>query len=187
MENFILSKLKSDLPSNLFYHGLHHTIDVFNAALQIGEQEMLDELDSLLLKTAALFHDSGFMIQNKGHELIGCEMARNSLPDFGYSENEIEIICGMIMATKVPQSPKCKLEEIICDADLDYLGRDDYDVISNDLYQEINQDGKINKKQWLKLQIDFLENHRYFTQTSIKNRNKNKAIRLIELKKEFNN
>ena len=33
-------------------------------------------------------------------------------------------------ATKIPQTPLTKLEEIICDADLDYLGREDFFEIS---------------------------------------------------------
>jgi hypothetical protein len=75
----------------------------------------------------------------------------------------------------------------MCDADLDYLGRDDYETISNTLYQEINPDGNISKKQWVKLQIDFLENHKYFTKTSINNRSQNKIRRLNKLKKELVN
>ena len=40
------------------------------------------------------------------------------------------------MATEIPQNPKTHLEMIMCDADLDYLGRYDFETISNNLYTE---------------------------------------------------
>lgn len=58
--------------------------------------------------------------KHAGHEFEGCLIARTALPGFGYTGEDI-MICGMIMATKIPQSPTNILEEIICDADLDYL------------------------------------------------------------------
>ncbi|MCK9612757.1 MAG: hypothetical protein PHR81_00260 [Bacteroidales bacterium] len=40
------------------------------------------------------------------------------------------------MATKIPTKLKNKLEKLLCDADLDYLGREDYMEISNRLRRE---------------------------------------------------
>jgi uncharacterized protein len=79
-----------------------------------------------LLKTACLFHDIGFTISGQDHEERGCEIAEEVLPDLNYDSDQINRIKGMIMATKIPQTPNNKLEQIICDADLDYLGRDDF-------------------------------------------------------------
>src|SRR6185369_1981441 len=90
-----------------------------------------------------------------------------NLPGFGYNEKEIEIICGMIMATRFPHQPKNLLEQIICDADLDYLGRDDFFKISNDLFRELSIYGMLaNEKDWYKLQESFLSSHTYFTRTA---------------------
>ncbi|HNE29395.1 MAG TPA: phosphohydrolase [Saprospiraceae bacterium] len=125
-----------------------------------------------LVKTAALFHDAGF-VKNKhaGHEHEGCLMAQADLPRFGYSNEDIEVICGMIMATKIPQSPGNLLEEIICDADLDYLGRDDFYKIGNWLYEELQAYHLIGDEQaWNRLQVSFLNAHRFHTRT-------NKALR----------
>jgi predicted metal-dependent HD superfamily phosphohydrolase len=168
----IVHHLEQNLPSDLFYHGIHHTFDVFDAALVIAENEKIDSADDLtLLKTAALFHDSGFTIDASKHEECGCDLAREILPACDYTNSQIDQICGMIMATKIPQQPLNLLERIICDADLDYLGRDDFFKIGDTLYQELKAFDKIKDvTQWNQLQISFLTNHQYHTEFSRGNR-----------------
>ena len=128
-KKFIINKLESGLSQNLFYHGFHHVMDVLMSAEMLGTLERITHQEMELLLVAVLFHDSGFLVSPVEHEKRGCRLARENLPGFGYTEEEIETICGMIMATHFPQQPHTKLEEIICDADLDYLGRDDFFVI----------------------------------------------------------
>ena len=168
----VVSHLEKNLPADLFYHGIHHTLDVFDAALVIAENEKIDSADDLtLLKTAALLHDSGFTIDASKHEECGCDLARDILPACDYTDSQIDQICGMIMATKIPQQPLNLLECIICDADLDYLGRDDFFKIGDTLYQELKAYNKIQDVlQWNQLQISFLSNHQYHTEFSQGNR-----------------
>ena len=189
-ENFIVNKLRKELSKDLFYHSINHVEDVLHAAVNLAKLEKINDTDLHLLKIAVLFHDSGFTVHAKDHEATGCDIVRKTLPEFGYSTSQIEKICGMIMSTRIPQSPKNLLEEIICDADLDYLGRDDYDFISNNLYKEINENGKLDEDSWLKLQISFLETHHYYTASAIGMRKQKKAEKLHSLKKKlagFNN
>lgn len=163
-EKFILDKLERELPANLYYHGLHHTLDVFNAAREIAAEEALTEYELKLLRIAVLYHDAGFTTVYKNHEEKACEMVKKDLPKYGYTEKEIDQICGMIMATKIPQNPKNKLEMIICDADLDYLGRHDFKEISNTLFQEMKIYVNLHdEKEWYNIQKKFLGNHTYFT------------------------
>lgn len=182
-KNFIVEKLSRELSSNLYYHGVHHVLDVLAAAEMLGKQEKISEKESELLKVAVLFHDSGFVKGPKNHEQIGCEMAQKNLPSFGYSSDEINTICGMIMATAYPQKPKTHLEEIICDADLDYLGRDDFFTIGNNLLKEMNTNGSIKTEaDWNKLQEDFLDSHHYFTKTANLLRGKKKQEHLEKIR-----
>jgi len=168
VKDFILTKLRDELPANLTYHSLEHIKDVYNAAELLGKLEGVTGEDLTLLLTAVLFHDSGFLVQQRDHELNSCKLAENYLPNYGYTSSQIEKICGMIMATSIPQSPKNNLEKIICDADLDYLGRDDFFTIGNKLYDELCMYGILSSEnEWNKLQVRFLENHQYFTQSAI--------------------
>jgi hypothetical protein len=184
---YILSQLQQGLPGNLSYHGIHHTRDVVASALTIGRAEGIDTHSLRLLETAAWMHDCGFIIQYKNHEEAGCSLAKSWLPHFNYSDADIEIICGMIMATRIPQSPNNLLEQIICDADLDYLGRDDFHPIAFTLFEELKlmMPGGLNEKDWDNIQIKFLESHQYFTNFSLQNRKPRKEQHLQSVKDKY--
>ena len=180
---FILNKLDKELSTDLTYHGLHHTLDVLRCTDELCYYEKVSPYHRLLLKTAALFHDSGFTISNVEHEKQGCKIVRKYLPDYDYSPREIELICGMIMATKIPQRPKNYLEAIICDADLDYLGRDDFYEIGQSLFEELKAYDVLHTEEaWNRLQVNFLEQHQFFTATNTKRRAPKKHSFLEELK-----
>jgi len=181
---YILTRLRTELSAQLLYHGLHHTLDVLRAAKALCDSEGVRGHSRVLVKTAALFHDAGF-VHNKhaGHEYEGCLMARAALPGFGYSNEDIETICGMIMATKIPQSPTNLLEEIICDADLDYLGRADFYTIGTTLFQELTTYNLLHGEQsWNRLQVNFLNAHHFHTRTNKTLREPVKRQYLEELK-----
>ncbi len=183
-EEFILAKLKRDLSPTLYYHGLHHTLDVVDAVSKLAQAEDVTDTESLtLLRTAALYHDCGFITTYQGHEAEGCRYARETLPQFGYLSEQIEQICGMIMATKIPQNPQNLFEEILCDADLDYLGRADFDPIASSLFEELKERNFIrDEAAWNRIQVSFLESHHYWTKTATALRQSNKQERLNSLK-----
>lgn len=185
-QGFILDKLERELPVDLHYHNLKHVKDVYNAVLRYTDECGIKGDDATMLKTAALFHDAGFIIQAKGHEEISCGYAEEFLPSFGYSTAEVKMICGMIMATKIPQTPNSKLEQILADSDLDYLGRDDFFPISDRLFLELKSAGTIaDETQWNRLQVDFFESHHYFTDAAQKARNSKKAQNLTMIKEKL--
>lgn len=170
-KTYINGRLRKELPKHLSYHSVAHVKDVYAAAERLAKAEGVKGEDLTLLLTAVMYHDCGFMVQSKEHEKIGCDIARQSLPDFGYSPEQIERICGMIMATRIPQTPQNLLEQIIADADLDYLGRDDFWAIGNKLFTELQMYGIIQTEdEWNALQVRFLEQHHYFTKTAIETR-----------------
>ncbi|HMI06330.1 MAG TPA: HD domain-containing protein [Flavobacterium sp.] len=184
-KNYISSRLRKELPKHLYYHSVSHVKDVYDSARRIAVSEGIKGEDLKLLLIAAMYHDCGFIIQAKDHEQISCDIAKENLPQFDFTEAQIEKICGMILATKLPQEPKNLLEEIICDADLDYLGRDDFFTIGNKLFLELQVYGIIsNQKEWDTLQIRFLEQHHYFTPTAIDSRKPQKEKYLSILKQK---
>lgn len=186
VKSFILEKLNRELPEHLSYHSVYHVEDVYEAALKLAEDENVTGDDLTLLLTAVLFHDSGFLVGPTNHEEISCGIASGILPNYDYSQEQIDRICGMIMATKIPQTPKNHLEEIICDADLDYLGRDDFFVIGNRLFAEMCVYGVVSDEDdWNRLQINFLNKHRYFTKSAIRLRKKHKDDYLEMLKSKM--
>jgi len=182
LQEIILDKLEKELPPYLYYHNVKHTVDVVTEVELIGWAEGLEDEDILILKTAGLFHDAGHTVSYDDHEYQGTLLARTYLPEYGYTTEEIDRICEVIMATKMPPQPKDLLQRIICDADLDYLGRSDMIPVSNTLYKELKEQDKIGTlNDWNKLQVKFITGHQYFTKTaqSLREVNKQKQIERI--------
>jgi adenylate cyclase len=179
IQEIILDKLEKELPKGLYYHNVKHTVDVVTEVELIGWGEGCSDEEILLLKTAALFHDAGHTVSYDNHEYNGTVLAREMLPGYNYSPEQIERICSIIMSTKLPPKPKDLLESIICDSDLDYLGRSDFIPVSNTLYEELKEMNKMGSlNEWNKLQVKFISGHQYFTKTARSLREVNKQLQI---------
>lgn len=184
---FILDKLRHGLPTNLFYHNIEHVMDVYQSVIRIGQSEQLDASTLVALKTAALMHDAGMLKTYRGHEEAACSLVKLWLPQFDYSTSEMDYICRVILTTQLPQSASEIGEKILCDADLDYLGRDDFFMIAHRLRFEWNNMG-INRttlRQWYELQIEFIEHHRFYTESNKILREEGKRKNLEQIKELF--
>jgi class 3 adenylate cyclase len=179
IQEIILDKLEMDLPGHLFYHNVKHTVDVVTEVELIGWAEGCSDEEILLLKTAALFHDAGHITAYDNHEYYSTQIAREILPAYNYTSDQIERICSIIMATRLPPKPTNLLENIICDSDLDYLGRSDFIPVSNTLYEELSAQNKIGSlNDWNKIQVKFISGHQYFTKTARRLREVNKQLQI---------
>jgi class 3 adenylate cyclase/predicted metal-dependent HD superfamily phosphohydrolase len=182
IEDEILQQLQTNLPANLYYHNVKHTTDVIYIVEDIARKEKVNDEEMLLLKCAALFHDTGFMVTYDNNEEVAAKLAEQTLRKYKFSEDQIETVKRLIIATKMPQKPKDHIEKIICDADLDYLGRPDFIPISQNLFRELFERGKIDTIiQWNKMQYKFVREHTYFTETARKHRGQGKQNVLANL------
>ncbi len=183
-EDYIVSRLKKELPTSMYYHTLEHTLDVQKVAKQLIKKEKIDPHTGLIIETAVLFHDSGMIINYKDHELASVEIARNSLPNYSYSTKEITEICDLIMVTRLPQRPETYTGHVLCDADMDNLGREDFFIQSFRLKLELEMNGIGNStlKGWLLNLVRFLEEHTYYTPSAIELRQAKKMQNLSELR-----
>jgi len=184
IQKYAIQKLTEGLSEKLTYHHVKHTLDVLEQCQIIAGLEKVNaEEEMFLLKVSALYHDMGFLNTYNGHEDKSCEIADTDLTRFKFTSSEKVIIFGLIKATQVPQQPQTKLQKIICDADLDYLGRSDFYEIGNGLYQEFLWQGIVkNELDWNKIQVRFLESHQYFTISSQERREKQKQEYLSQVK-----
>jgi HD superfamily phosphodiesterase len=169
MEDYIMDRMGKELPDKLLYHNIHHTDHVYRQVELLGKGEEVSQEDLLLLRSAALLHDLGYIDTFDNHEIRSVEYAREILPLYRFKEEQINTICDLIMATKYPPAPSSLLEKIICDANLDHFGRADFLIQSDRLFQEFLLYKKIkNKKDWNLIQIKLLENHEFYTETARK-------------------
>lgn len=184
MRNDIINRLKSTLPDEMIYHDLAHTLNVEKSALRLARLEGLNEDEIMMLRTAVLYHDSGFIFTYHRNELHGVRMMEQSLPKYGYDPEQIATIRAMILATSSGNEPVTLLEQIMCDADHDYLGRADYYMVAEKLREEIAVFGTtMTEEEWLSFQVTYLQDdHQFYTSTSKNIRERGKQNRIAELK-----
>lgn len=178
----IFAFLEGNLDQKIVYHTIDHTREIIENTIKLAHAENITGKDFSLLKTAALMHDLGYTQTHIEHEEISCQLSKKWLPKYGYSNEDIDIINSMIMSTRIPQTPGNLLGEVLCDADLYYLGGEDYFEKAELLYSEMKQLKTLeNESQWLQLQIDFLTSHSFFTKTGKKTREPGKRKNLKSL------
>lgn len=182
---YVRARLRDELPADLTYHNYRHTLeDVVPAVERLGRMAALDDHSRLMLTTAALFHDTGFLQTYRDHETASIAIARAELPRFGYDPDQIEQVASIIGATRMPQRPSGRLQELMCDADLDLLGRDDFWRLNQELLLETRcySPTPPGDEEWFCAQIKFLAEHRFFSPEARKLRDDGKVQNRLRLR-----
>lgn len=188
IEPQVKSILKQHLLSCYVYHNYQHAEYVREKAREIGKHENLGSKDLFLLDIAAMWHDVGYITGPKDHEEHGCQLVRKHLPRYGFNAADIEIICGMIMATKVPQQAHTLAEAVLADADMSYLATDEAENTARKLYEErLAADPTLTEKLWDEQQIRFIESHHFLTHYGKTVLEPQKAVYVDQLKEKLKN
>lgn len=171
------------LPDAFRYHDVTHTFRVvLPAARRYARAQGLDARHKGLVVVAAAMHDVGFVETYQGHEAAGARIAERTLGALEVDLEEIGAITGMILATRLPQRPHTALERIVADADLDVLGRTDFLELNDRLREELALRGQaVSDAEWFGSQVEFLRQHRYFTDGARRARGARKAVNLARL------
>jgi len=188
VKDLVLKKLKKELKPNLYYHNFQHTIDVCESVDRLASMEKIKGDDLIILQTAAIMHDTGFIWRYESNEELACDFAIQTLGGYGYSEKSIEHICRIIMSTQIPQQPDDLMSMILCDADLDYIGRGDFFITALRLHREWSENSnmKITFKDWYLKQQSFIMQHEFFTTSAKLLRDNKKAHNLTQVKELLN-
>ena len=179
--------LLNKLSKSIRFHTLQHTKDVVAACEKLAEYQQLPEEDRFALTLAAWFHDTGYTSGvAKDHERVSIAIATDFLTAHPASEELKNKVIGCINATRIPQSPTTTIERLMCDADLFHLGTDSFKEKNSLLREEFKEfSGKeLSKKEWRKLNIRFLEGHKYFTDYGREKLQPVKDVHLAELKEK---
>jgi len=186
LSDMIFKDLSEKLDSKYLYHNLSHTKRVINSAINIGSNYNLKNENWRLLLTASLLHDYGFIESHIDHEKIGVNLSQKILSAYDYDKKQIESINKLILVTKPMAIPKNNLESIIRDSDLEYLGSSDFKSISERLKEEWIRCKVINNdKEFYKKQLDFLNNHKFYTDFMKDNGNTQKEKNKIYAKNKL--
>jgi uncharacterized protein len=193
VDQYINALFRDELPDGIKFHDANHTLHptkgVVAVANRIAISENISEHDRELLIAAAYFHDTGYIREYDKNEPIAARMAGRILKLIGYKPNEIEMVQMMILSTDLDREPKTHVEKIICDADLDNLGREDFFKLDGKLREgrrargiDVSDDAK-----WFKGTLEVIKKHQYYTESQKKLRDKEKQKNIKKLLNKLEN
>lgn len=191
VDQYIRELFKDELPDAIKYHDANHTLHptkgVVAVANKLAIAENISEHDRELLITAAYFHDTGYIRAYEKNEPIAARMAGRILKLIGYLPSEIEKIQKMILATDLKRMPETHAEMILCDADLDHLGRDDFFILDQKLREGRQARGLdvSDDLDWYEGTLQLIKTVEYHTAHQKKLREKGKQENINKLLKKI--
>lgn len=186
LEEYVFGLLQQKLPQNIYFHTakwqeeIYHLVELYSRAEEISLEE------TLLVRTAALLMDVGYIWSYDEHENESIRFAREILPQYRYNEQQIQVVVNLIEATRGMRKPENKLEEILLDAEMSYLGRADFETLNELYFREMYEHQKVTSwDEWAKMQMVILSNHRFYTHVAnvLRDVSPEKQIEIL-LKKE---
>lgn len=185
--DYVTKQLESYLPHGITYHNIVHTLEAVDTVKLIGEKSPITSLQMEALLLAAWFHDIGYIEDYHDHEGKSAERCQEFLRQYNYPADILEIIVRIILSTKLPHKPSDLLEEIMCDADICYMGKKEFNSRSKQLREEWkNMTGKIfSDDEWIKINIDFLQENKFHTNYAKSIYDEQKKMNLANLKKKL--
>ena len=180
VDEYIRDLFKDELPAGIKFHDINHTLHPVRGVVAVANKlaiaENISEHDRELLIAAAYFHDTGYIREYEKNEPIAARMAGRVLKLIGYTPDEIKKIQKMILATDLGREPKTHVEKILCDADLDNLGREDFFKLDGKLREGRRVRGidVSDDEKWYNGTLDIMKKHHYYTESQKKLRQKGK-------------
>jgi len=167
LEEYIFENIKNDLPANLYFHSFEYIQHVYSHAELLIKAENIDIEDKIIIKTSVLLLFTGLTKSYQNFENKSAEYARQILPEYKFSDKQINIISNLILFGKLQHDPQNHYEKIIYDLITEHFGRADYLKSYKMHYLEIKENkGDITIQEWKKQQINFLRHHDFYTLTS---------------------
>lgn len=196
VDQYVRDLFRDELPDGVKYHDANHTLHPTRGVVAVANNlaivEKVSEKDRELILTAAYFHDTGYIREYGHNEPIAARMAGRILRLIGYRADEIDTIKNLILSTDLRRGPQNHLEKILCDADLDNLGREDFFELDNKLREgrrvrglDVNDDAK-----WYRGTLEIMKKYPYHTETQKKLREtgrQNNIKALLEKLEEIKN
>ena len=165
-ESYISALLAEKLPSTIIYHDFDHVLRVKKYAETIGEHTKLTSEEMNILRICALFYNTGYTGSYDQCREESIVIASSFLAEHDVDQQTIGHMAEIIMATKLPQNPKDKIAEVLCDADMMYIAAENaieqFDLLFDETAMSKPKPAK--RQVFEKNLIDYFTNHSYFTE-----------------------
>ena len=186
-EQYVEHFMKEHMANTVLFHNYKHTVKVVRVCDMLSMESDLNKHDRLLVHIAGWFTNIGYKEDPLHHEEHSAKHARIYLEAKGFDKDDVEEIEACLIATKIPQHPHTGTARILCDAVLYHLSDttyfDELELLRKEW--ELTRNEKYADDAWLELNIEFLENHFYFSPFARKNFDTEKRNNLIKLKAQL--
>ena len=184
---FVGQLFKEKLPEWAAYHNLEHTVETVDAAEEIGQDSKLNRSELEMIALAAWFHDTGYTLTVEGHEAKSIEIATQFLNEMKYPGEKIARIADCIRATKLSESPKNRMEEVLRDADMIHVGKKKFFKKDSLMRTELEmRTGKLfTDLEWLNTSIEYVSKNNFRTDYAQTEYARQRSKNLIELQERL--
>jgi adenylate cyclase len=167
LEEYLLARLETELPANISFHTMKHTMEVYSLAELLGRAEGLSEEDLLLVRTAALMNDTGYLSDPVNPEERTIEYVKELLPRYKFTEKQIYQVVRLLQDQQAKGSKMNECQRILADALNNYLGRVDFQLQAEKQYKELMALNKVNsREEWIRDTREQIQGHIFYTNTA---------------------
>jgi len=167
IEEFVFQTFETEVSSKLYFHNNRHTMEVYSLVELLGRAEGISEEELLMVRTAALMSDTGFLSDYNNHSVKSVEFAKENLSRFKYSENQIQQVIQLLQSNEKVNSNSPLAEKIMADAQTVYFGRVDFTLLAENFYKELSEMQLISSREaFINKMSKTLREHQYFTESA---------------------
>ena len=163
---YVTELFDKELSPQLTYHALRHTEAVVKECRALAPAASLNAADTEALLLAAWFHDTGYLDVYDGHEFRSMERAAAWLGKHGAEADRVKLVNALIEATHRDSTPETELQQLLVDADMSNLARDDFRS-SAELLRiewELVLGKSYSNPEWAELQLNFMVGHKFHSE-----------------------
>ena len=160
----VLDLLQQKFPEDKhFYRGATHTINALQVVEEYIDNMRLGTYEAQILRLGVLMRDLGELNQIENGE-DGIALVKKLMAESGFTFVQTKVVADLVKAARHPHRPTNLLERIICDVDMEYLGREDHEQASEMFFQELYRNSMVSsREEWDQWQQELLETHQYHT------------------------
>ena len=164
LQNTALSFLEKNLGKRYTYHNQAHTLEVCNAVKLFAEHTELPPETYAALRIAAIFHDFGYLERSFDNEKLALPYIQDFGRQFGIAESILLAANDMILETTFPYQPSSAAGKLLCDADIEYIGRECFIEQAELFRKELSSDNIVyTERDWWSFELKFLQENTFFT------------------------
>jgi pycsar effector protein/HD domain-containing protein len=185
--DFVYQLFQEKLPEWAVYHNYEHTVEIVEAAEEIGQDSKLNKTELEIVALAAWFHDTGYTAGAAGHEEKSVEIVSRFLEEAGYPGEKITQVAECIRATKRAGTPKNRMEDVLVDATSIHVGKKKFfkksDILRTEL--ELCSGKPMADLDWLNESIDYISKNSFRTKYAQMEYSRQRTKNLIELQERL--